>query len=227
MKKFTLVELVIVLGVCCIACALLLSAADNARDDAKSALCQNSLKETGAMLHAYTGDNGGLLPAGHTSANDAYLRWGNAVYPYFKRKNKGFPVCPAAGNAKRSFGANYCYNREKNTRLPFYYYSSEMPENSKLQRYAALSPEILLIADGNNDFLVSPLQNGCTPVRDVSGNGVKDSCRAANFNHYEPLRHNGSLNYLAGDLSVKNLLFADWEDNLNNSGIIYDAEFSL
>ena len=227
MHRFTLIELVLIISVGILALALLPGAADSAKMDAVSVNCQNSLRELGKNIFSYSQDNKGLLPAGHTAGADSAYRWYNAVSPYLRKAKQTFPVCAAAKKPNNSYGVNYCYTKNRNAKLPFYYYSSMDSGNSKFQRYAALAPEILMLADGDNYFMVSPLQLGCAPSRDVSGNGIKDSCRAADYNHFAPMRHNGKSNYLAGDLSVKSLSFDDWEDSMNNSGILYDEEYNL
>lgn len=62
-KRFTLIELLIVIAIIAILAAMLLPALNKARNKAKAIACMNNLKQSGLMLHSYAGDFNGFMPA--------------------------------------------------------------------------------------------------------------------------------------------------------------------
>ena len=60
---FTLVELLVVIGVIAILIALLLPALNKARSQSRTVACQSNLHQLGLVFHMYANDNRGALPA--------------------------------------------------------------------------------------------------------------------------------------------------------------------
>jgi prepilin-type N-terminal cleavage/methylation domain-containing protein/prepilin-type processing-associated H-X9-DG protein len=60
---FTLVELLIVIGIIAVLTAILMPALNKARDQAKRAQCMASLRDLGIAVHVYASENDGCLPA--------------------------------------------------------------------------------------------------------------------------------------------------------------------
>lgn len=78
---FTLLEVVVVIGILGLLLALLLPAVQRARESARRVSCQNNLKQFGVALHAFV-DAHGTFPSSNMPES-AYWR----LLPYFERKD--------------------------------------------------------------------------------------------------------------------------------------------
>ena len=85
MKKFTLVELLVVIGIIAILAAMLMPALQKARESANRADCTNQLKQIGLAIMMYANDNRNMTPVfGDDPAHDAEDLKTLGVYDYLK-----------------------------------------------------------------------------------------------------------------------------------------------
>ncbi len=85
MKKFTLVELLVVIGIIAILAAMLMPALQKARESANRADCTNQLKQIGLAIMMYSNDNRNMTPVyGDKPAHDAADLKTLGEYDYLK-----------------------------------------------------------------------------------------------------------------------------------------------
>jgi prepilin-type N-terminal cleavage/methylation domain-containing protein len=84
-KKFTLIELLIVIAIIAILASLLLPALGKARDIAQRSKCAGNLKQIGAAMNMYISDEGdGWIPGGSSiAATPMPILWTTAMFSYF------------------------------------------------------------------------------------------------------------------------------------------------
>ena len=130
-RGFTLIELLVVIAIIAILAAILLPVFAAARERARSASCQNNLKQIATAIMAYTQDADEVMPMSlvkSTGPNTVDSPWGNwnlneigwcnEIYPYVK--SVAVFRCPDSphiqqngGNADGATGAsNYCANTQ-------------------------------------------------------------------------------------------------------------------
>jgi len=99
-KAFTLVELLVVIAIIALLMSILMPALGRVKKQAKFVICQSNLKQLGAAFQMYTDDNDGYFQEGYAGqANkcgnwNAGHWWVDALKPYYQ--NNDVCLCPMA-----------------------------------------------------------------------------------------------------------------------------------
>jgi len=100
-KGFTLIELLVVIAIIALLVAILMSALQRVRNQARAIVCQANLRQWGDILALYIEDNQGRLPP-ETAGSVGVLR-GSFVYDdpnnidrYHNISTEGIALCPMA-----------------------------------------------------------------------------------------------------------------------------------
>lgn len=83
-RGFTLVELLVVIGIIALLISILLPALNKARGQANLIACQSNLRQMGQALNIYADENNGLVPWGaicYGQGGDVPVTWTNNYYP--------------------------------------------------------------------------------------------------------------------------------------------------
>jgi prepilin-type N-terminal cleavage/methylation domain-containing protein/prepilin-type processing-associated H-X9-DG protein len=201
-KRFTLIELLVVIAIIAILASMLLPALRNARETAKSALCQGNLKQLGVCAINYSGDYGGYVPpmmVGDESVlgNVWYavlVRNGyigrmreNYSYYYVGREGDKEPLlrCPSLDSHTPTDRSTYYINRS-------YFQTTNAPDNNVWWRYSQLPTSIFYLVGGGYPSDAGHFH--AAPVTTTSGAGTAPSGV-----------HTGKANMLMIDGSVKGM----------------------
>ncbi len=81
-KGFTLVELLVVIGIIALLVAMLLPALNKARTQARSVVCQSNLRTVGQLVQFYMGDWKGSLPPNYPKSSGGMGVWNIKISYY-------------------------------------------------------------------------------------------------------------------------------------------------
>ena len=97
---FTLVELLVVIGIIALLISILLPALSKARDSAREVMCMNNLRQIGLGVAMYQNDFSGWVPVANagfpvTPALSAPAYWDAMLWKYVTGRNEPNPIKPA------------------------------------------------------------------------------------------------------------------------------------
>lgn len=90
--RFSLVELLAVLGIVCLLAAFLLPSLLKSQETAKGSSCINNLRQMGVAFHGYAGHYDDNIPRSYIYANSKTWRWYHAMQPDLDNMN--IYICP-------------------------------------------------------------------------------------------------------------------------------------
>src|SRR5688572_17804669 len=128
-RGFTLVELLVVIGIIALLIAILMPALSKAKEQANRVACMSNLKQLGIALNLYTTDHKGWFPApGANARREDWIHWQKArkidegsIVKYFGKKfSPGVYRCPS-DDVQTHLGADpYLYSYTINYNMTGY-----------------------------------------------------------------------------------------------------------
>src|SRR5687768_1130200 len=99
-RAFTLVELLVVIGIIALLISILLPALNAAKSQAHTLKCAANLRTLGQTLHQYANDHKGLIPRDYSHGALRNIFWAEAFAKYLNRPLPHFagPSSPARDN---------------------------------------------------------------------------------------------------------------------------------
>lgn len=86
LRGFTIVELLVVIGIIGLMIAMLLPAVQAAREAARRMECLNNMKQVALAMHSYADLNQAQLPVGSKGVN--YCTWNHFLLPFLEQNNR-------------------------------------------------------------------------------------------------------------------------------------------
>jgi len=209
-KRFTLVELLVVITIIAVLASMLMPVLGSAREKVRTTDCLNNLRQLGTSVMGYVNDNEDYLP-NHNDGN-AGSNWTRAIFlpadDYQNNwsiiecpKDKTFTRPPVAGSTFNYDGNkhfwSYCYNMRMSDQFPLLDYPSSV-------RYKTFVEPALTITFFEGDENDGGIEND-------NNDGPVDNPTMAPY-----IRHMNGSNFLFGDGHV----------DLRRSGTLLLSEFT-
>lgn len=219
---FTLIELLVVISIIALLLSILLPSLQRAKDSAKAVVCLTNLKQQGYAITLYAENNKGWLPQAY---DDTYgLGFGKVIRPYLSIDESKSLINPLSGGSKymwcpsqkqqygfASYGLNYI-----NVFSTVSSWGNEALNRS--QRLAKVPKSTFMVADANNDSILSPTRwvlnydSDKDSLRDSNQGAYLMYPKECQYNGFAP-RHRRSGNALFGDITVRPVALKDWIGN--------------
>jgi prepilin-type processing-associated H-X9-DG protein/prepilin-type N-terminal cleavage/methylation domain-containing protein len=209
-RAFSLVELLVVLGIVALLISLLAPALSGVRKSAQSTTCLSQLRQLGMAVTLYAHDHHGLLPrSSHSALAHSVMPWGYALMPYLGKGHYD-----GAGQAWDDL-FNGLYRCPADPRTDRYSYG----KNVWFELTAGETGEFVGQASGPIFPKISSCKCGCAPVLfgEINSNAMTDHAMA-HFWHFggEPEidrgRHGRTSNYVFLDGHAESLPFNETFD---------------
>ena len=176
-KKFTLIELLTVIGIIAVLAGMILPALGASQDRGREAACLSNLKQIGTAYLSYTSENG-CTPKIWSSSS---VRWMNLI---FDSDSKSLPVCASdnrlRGENMPSYGitgvvAAGCTTKNKD-KYPWYNVSEKQIKNPSGFIIVSEVSDSYYFGNGTDSAAVLGMKNGELSV-------VDGYCKNLSFRH--------------------------------------------
>jgi prepilin-type N-terminal cleavage/methylation domain-containing protein/prepilin-type processing-associated H-X9-DG protein len=246
-RGFTLVELLVVIGIIAVLISLLLPALNKARTQAQDLTCISNLRQIGVAFCSYACDNKGYVPAnelvaGSVPAGNIYLPWQVALFQYLSKPQVPESqltstntheylagtifTCPRAlVNGTGAWSINIDYQRygyDYNIDLPGLVVPTHGPTSSDIT-HSATPRQLSRVRIGSETLMASDGVSGwvsCDATGDRSGLVAPSNSEYNSVVQQQKRHGKGLVNCLMCDGSVSP---RQWTGNLTDIPIPQDA----
>ena len=226
-RGFTLIELLVVIAIIALLMAILMPALNRVKHQAQKVSCQARLKQWGLIFKLYTDDYDGYFNNRDISTSGGV--WMNALQPYYK-DNANMLLCPTATKLMQSaadwgtfkaaqlneyifsYGINSWTNSvqvDRGARLLEWFWrntqnnSTVRPDTRETEGRPVSTNTIPVFGDAT--WYDAWPRHTDTPSQYMDAFGIMDQGTSQEMNHFCINRHNGFINLLFMDWSVRDV----------------------
>ncbi|MCC7349149.1 MAG: prepilin-type N-terminal cleavage/methylation domain-containing protein [Phycisphaerales bacterium] len=219
-NAFTLVELLVVIGIVSVLIAILLPALNKAREAANKTACLSNVRQIAMIFVMYANDNKGSLPLfAHSIYAPRSEHWMFTISKYFNRRTdeslgRDYLLCPSNSIDEYSYGINYSGANDMMPPVITYVEStdSRWPGSGKISK---LKNTTMLVMDARDHYVFNPAWGGWrldnAPDNDSNAGILTAYGKKYNLAAFD--RHRGTINAGFVDGSAHNVPLGDWKNN--------------
>lgn len=151
-KGFTLIELLVVIAIISILAAMLLPALSRAREQARSVVDKNNLKQIGIAFMLYAQDNGGRFPdgSGFATSDQWYVEVDYYLTNYYSKPGYTWTKAPKVWSDPDEKPARFNWNE---CSYGFNIKGGGYPSLAGIKVNKVINPsQIVLVGDSRNDY---------------------------------------------------------------------------
>ena len=213
---FTLVELLVVIGIIALLIAILLPALNKAREQAKTVQCLSNARQIAMVILLYANENKGNLPLFAPDVNSPIsLHWQHQMAPYFNRNGEevGRDVmrCPSV-DGWYTYGVNYTAIMAP----PIFTYGNALGTDARYKgsgKLGQIKPSTILLMHANMFYVFNPAWWTLDNAPDNDSNSNILSIYGYKYNFADFQRHHMTSNAAFGDGSAHNVRLDEWKNN--------------